>query len=480
MPDQSLHVIVGNVPARLEPDAIGITQDTVIGLATSAPAGTMAATLATLAAATAYRAGPVLLLTAVPMLIVANAYRQLNRWNATCSATFDWTGRAISPYLGFLTGWIMVIGYIVTTVAEVVVLGPSVLTVFGDPHASTWSYVWVDTGLCLVMLAIAVAGIRLTARTQIVMAAVEYAILIGFSFVGLALVLAHHPGTYPVTAGWFRLSGIGGKCSLAAGLLISVYVYSGYDGTIYVNEEVRHRRIDPGRAAIWATALLAVMYTLAQVGLQGMVRPGQLQAHAASALVYTAQAIGGLGWARVMALAIALSVTAATGTGIVVTSRIVYGMASYRALPGQLAVIWRRFSTPGPASLLAGLLIIAVTWAYMLTASVTDVFTGVVAVAGLLFTIFYVMTALTTIIYYRADVARNGRSLIMTGVLPLAAAAFLGWVFVRSLMAAPAGQLWSVAGVVGAGVAVMLAARFALRSPYFSLPREHDTAVGNH
>ena len=382
-----------NPEPSLEPDAIGVVQDTVIGLATSAPAGTVAATIAQLAALTAYGSGAVLLLAAIPMLIIANSYRQLNQWNATCSATFEWVGRAISPYLGFLTGWIMIIGYIVTTVAEVVVLGPSVLYVFNDPHASTWSYVWVDTSLCAVMLVIAVLGIKLTARTQIIMAAVEYTILIGFSLTGLVLVLMHHPGTYPVTRGWFSLTGIGGKGSLAAGLLASVYVYSGYDGTVYVNEEVTNSRKNPGRAAVWATAILAVMYTLAQVGLQGMVRPGQLQAHATSALIYTAQAIGGPAGARVMALAIALSVTAATGTGIVLTARIVYGMAARRVLPDSLANIWRRFRTPGPSTILVGLLIIAVTWAYLLTGNVTDVFSNVVSVAGLLFTIFYVMTA---------------------------------------------------------------------------------------
>ena len=62
--------------ARLEPDAIGVTQDTVIGMASSAPAGTVAATLASLAAATAYGGGPVIILTAIPMLIIANAYRR--------------------------------------------------------------------------------------------------------------------------------------------------------------------------------------------------------------------------------------------------------------------------------------------------------------------------------------------------------------------------------------------------------------------
>ncbi len=86
--------------ARLEPDSIGVVQDAVIGMASSASAGTVAATLAALAAVAAYGEGVILILTAVPMLIIANAYRRLNLRNANCGASFEWVGRAISPYLG--------------------------------------------------------------------------------------------------------------------------------------------------------------------------------------------------------------------------------------------------------------------------------------------------------------------------------------------------------------------------------------------
>ena len=46
------------IQSKLEPNAIGVAQDTLIGMASSAPAGTIAATLATLALATAYGSGP--------------------------------------------------------------------------------------------------------------------------------------------------------------------------------------------------------------------------------------------------------------------------------------------------------------------------------------------------------------------------------------------------------------------------------------
>ncbi len=314
------------IAARPEPDAIGVAQDTVIGMASSAPAGTMAATVAALASASAYGSGPVLSLTTAPMLVIANSYRRLNLWSANCGASFEWVGRGINPYLGFITGWLMIAGYVIGTVAEVVVLGPSVPAVFDSGSASSWAYITIDTALCVIMLVIAIVGIRITARTQIGMASVEYLILIAFSAWGLVAVLGHRAGTFPVTRGWFSLSGIGGRGSLAAGLLISVYVYSLWDGTVYVNEEVKHRRENPGKAAVYAVALLTVLYTLAQVGLQGVVSPTRLQANASTAMVYVATALGGAGWARLMALAIALSVIAATGTGIVLTSRIVYGV----------------------------------------------------------------------------------------------------------------------------------------------------------
>ena len=62
-----------------------------------------------------------------------------------------------------------------------------------------------------------------------------------------------------------------------------------------------------------------------------------------------------------MALSLALSVIATTGTGMVLTARIVYGMASYRVLPESLANVSRRFATPVPASILVGLSIIGLS-----------------------------------------------------------------------------------------------------------------------
>jgi amino acid transporter len=462
------------IPTRLEPDAIGVAQDTVIGMASAAPAVSVGLTLAGLAAATAYGSGAVMLVTALPMLVIAYAYKRLNMWSANCGASFEWVGRAISPSLGFMTGWLMIAAYITGAVSGVEVIGPSVTAVFSSGSGSAWADIWIATGISGVMLIIAIAGIKISARTQVGMAVVEYAILILFAIWGLTEVLRHAPGTFPITSGWFSLSGIGGRGSLPAGLLISIYIFSGWEGTLYVNEEVKHRRENPGRAAILAVALLTVLYELVLVGLQGVVSPHRLQAHGTDSIVYVASALGGPGWARVMALALALSVIAATGTSIVLTARIIYGMASRQVLPQFLGNVSVRFRTPVAASIVTGVLIVAIMWVYLLATSVQGAFDAIVAVSGLLFAAFYILTALATIFYYRRRLTGSARSLVFLGVLPLGAAGFLVWVIWKSVQNAPASQNWSLAGVLAAGFVLMLIARFGYRSPFFSLRRESD------
>jgi amino acid transporter len=460
------------IPARLEPDAIGAAQDTVIGMANAAPGASVGLTLASLAAVAAYAVGPVILLTAVPMLIIANAYRRLNLWNANCGASFEWVGRAVNPYLGFLTGWMMITGTLVGGISGVVVLAPSVLAIFGSSATSTWPNILISTAVILVMLTIAIVGIKITARTQVGMAAVEYVILVGFAITGLIVVLGHHHGTFPITRGWFSISGIGGKGSLAAGFLIAVFMYTGWDATVYVNEEVTHRRHNPGRAAVLAVAFLAIIFTVSEMGLAGVVSPGKLQANASDALVYIAQALGGGGWAKVMALSLALSVIGSTGTAIVVIARMAYGMASHRVLPPALGIVNRRFSTPLIASVVVGLILIAATWAYLLSTSVATVFSDVVDITGLLYCGFYVLTAIAAMTYYRRRLVGNVWDGLLVGILPLAASGFLVWIVVKSLQTAPWSQRWSVIGIVAAGLIMMIIARFGLESPFFKITRE--------
>jgi amino acid transporter len=475
MSDKTVSGVPGlmTTTARLEPNAVSVAQDTLIGLADTGPTVSVSFTLVLLIAASAYAGPAVLVLTAIPMLIIANAYRRLNLWNANCGASFEWVGRAINPYLGFMTGWLMLAGTLFGTLTPVTALGPSVLAVFNANANSKWPNILIATALVLVMLIISVIGIRITARTQVAIGVVEYIILIAFAVWGLTWVLGHHAGTVPITSSWFSLHGIGGKGSLVAGFLITVFMYSGWDGTIYVNEEVRHRRQNPGRAAMLAVAIAGVLFVLAQTGFQGVASFSKLNANSTSVLVYIGQRLTGSSFGgQVFAFALALSVIAATGVGIVLSARIAYGIASYRALPAGLANVSSRFHTPAVATVVVALLLLALGWVYLLTTSVQSVFSYVLNNTGILYATFYCVTAISAVVYYRRRVMSNWKDAVTIGILPIAAVIFLAWIAIKSILGAPAAQNYSLLGFLVIGAILIFVARFVLRSPFFQIKRE--------
>jgi uncharacterized membrane protein len=110
----------------------------------------------------------------------------------------------------------------------------------------------------------------------------------------------------------------------------------------------------------------------------------------------------------------------------------------------------------------------------LLFSSLADAFNNLIALTGLLYAMFYVLTALAAITYYRRRIFSNALDTVILGILPLAAAAWLCWVLVKSLQAAPPAQILSLVGVVGVGVVLVIAARLFLRSPFFKMRRESE------
>ena len=198
MSDRTMPPVATTVaPARLEPDAISVAQDTLIGLADTGPTVSVSFALVLLVAS-AYAGPTTLAITAIPMLIIANAYRRLNLWNANCGASFEWVGRAINPYLGFLTGWLMLAGTLFGTLTPVTAIGPSVLAVFNSAnsmwpnvtHRHVWSWSCSSRS--------SASGCPLAPRSSSASSSTPSCIV--FAIWGLTWVLGHHVGTVHISA----------------------------------------------------------------------------------------------------------------------------------------------------------------------------------------------------------------------------------------------------------------------------------------
>jgi amino acid transporter len=91
--------------------ALGLVSSVVVGVASTAPAYSLAASLGFVVATTngdgivGVKAPAIMLLAFVPMFFIAIAYTELNRSEPGCGTTSTWAARAFGPWVGWMGGW---------------------------------------------------------------------------------------------------------------------------------------------------------------------------------------------------------------------------------------------------------------------------------------------------------------------------------------------------------------------------------------
>jgi hypothetical protein len=128
------------------------------------------------------------------------------------------------------------------------------------------------------------------------------------------------------------------------------------------------------------------------------------------------------------------------------------------------------------ATVVFAVLTLGVTWLYTLgSGSIEDAFTNVVSSVGLMFALFYAATGAAMAVYYRKLAVRGAGSFTGLALVPLASAAFLIWVVIKSV---PGLGGWNgtilhyLYVMLGVGVVFLAVTRLAGRSAYFSQPTE--------
>jgi amino acid transporter len=105
----------------LKAGALGLWGNTAIGLASTAPAYSLAATLGYVVLEVGDKAPAMFIVAFIPMLLVALAYRDLNRAAPDCGTVFTWGTKAFGPIVGWLGGWGLAVSGIIVlaNVAEI-------------------------------------------------------------------------------------------------------------------------------------------------------------------------------------------------------------------------------------------------------------------------------------------------------------------------------------------------------------------------
>jgi amino acid transporter len=428
----------------LKSGALGLVGSVVIGIASTAPAYSLAAALGLVVAAGAgLRAPAIMLLAFVPMYFIAVAYKELNEAEPDCGTTFTWAARAFGPVMGWMGGWGIIVSDVIVMANLAQIAGAYSFTLaneIGIHNSLDTSTFWSTTAGIIwiaLMTYICYRGIEVSARIQYALLGIEIVSLVVFATVALVKVYsghATHASLHP-SLSWLNPFGHGMTMNiLASSILAAIFIFWGWDTAVATNEEADDPGRTPGRAAVISTVLLLVIYILvsgaavafAGVGSSGIGLGNSNNSNdvfsAIGPALYGHSFFGHVGLS-LLAITILTSSAASTQTTILPTARTALSMGVYRAIPKKFATIHEKYLTPTWATIGMGLVSIAFYLGMTLISQ--NMLTALIYAIGLQIAFYYGLTGLTCVWFYRHSLTSSVRHFFMRGALPAIGGIFL-------------------------------------------------------
>ncbi len=479
----------GVMDKGLKQGAIGYVSNIVIGVASTAPAYSLAATLGFIVAVkgVGVHAPAVLLVSFIPMLLIAAAYKYLNRADPDAGTTFAWTTRAFGPGMGWLNGWAIFLADVIVmaSLADIAAIYTFKLFGFTELGESNAAIIIAAVAWIAIMTWICWRGIELSAAIQRALLTAEVLILGLFAVV--ALVKVYGSGapadSIKVSADWFNPFAMNFN-DLVVAILLGVFIYWGWDSGVAVNEESEDPAEGPGKAAVISTLLLVVIYLIVSAGAQSFHGTGFLEHNAEDVLSALGRPVLGGVLYKLLIISVLTSASASTQTTILPTARTTLSMAHWKAVHRALGKVHKTNLTPDVSTIGMGVISIVVTVVLLLLSE--SVLADSLTAIGFPICFYYGFTGLACAVYYRRELLKSVRNFFLLGLAPLLGAAILFGVFVKALFyyghaanveSAPiAGitlPLWMGIGGMVLGGVLMLASRPFFRE-FFS--RKTETA----
>ena len=416
----------------LKGGALGLLSSIVMGVASTAPAYSLAATLFFVVAAVGLKSPSVALLAFVPMLLCSIGYSEMNKADPDCGTTFTWATRAFGPKTGWAGGWAIVAADILVMASLAQVAGVYVFLLFGaNGIGQNYTSVWVLlTGIAWIvaMTYICYRGIEVSAWFQRILLTIEIIMLLVLALTALVKTEVSHPaGSVSPSFSWLLPTHLS-LSAFITGIILMLFIYWGWDTAVSVNEETKDKAKTPGRAAIISTVILLFTYVIVIFGIQSFAGIGTKgvglanSAHEFDVLSVAGSAIfgtSGLGTflSRLLILMVLTSASASTQTTILPTARTTLSMAAYKAIPAAFAKIHPRYLTPTVSTLVMGAVSIALYIPFNYIAGGNPIGDAVTAI-GLYIAFYYGLTAFSCVWYYRKTLTSSARNLWMQGILP--------------------------------------------------------------
>ncbi|WP_251158356.1 APC family permease [Caniella muris] len=287
------------------------------------------------------------LIGAVGMLFTVFSFGVMIPLFPSSGSIYTYASQTISPAVGFVAGWLMLLQYLITPDLMFIQAGQALNQYLPEVPVWAWCLIFLTFVTCL-----SIRSLGNAIKVEKVALVCEIVVFAMFIVFGVVYIFGH-----PATSG-FTLTALVDPSkiepkSLMGSVSLGAMSFVGFGCVATLTEEAKDPKKGPAKSMLIIVVILACMfvgmcYVATCVDPTGSIMAG----HADTGFYLLAGTVGGPWFGVVCAVANAIALGAFTGlTATTSISRVLYVMSRSGALPKELGIMDKKTGVPQVATL---------------------------------------------------------------------------------------------------------------------------------
>lgn len=270
-----------------------------------------------------------MLIAAIISMFTALSFAELTAWQPKEGSIYEYTYQLISPFAGFLVGWVWMLSNAFAGAAVSLGFAHYLTALFPILPAS-----WVAAIICIAFAALNFFGIRQSARLNNFIVVAKLLILAFFVIFGLTHInMANFIPFAP-----FEVGVLYGACFI-------FFAYGGFARVAIVADEIKDAKRNVPRAILLSLAISTIVYIFVGVVAVGLIGASEL-ASSNSPLTKAMEATHNVMASSIISAGALLATASVLLTSILGVSRMAYAMAKRKDIPEALSRLDPKHNTP--------------------------------------------------------------------------------------------------------------------------------------
>lgn len=369
------------------------------------------------------------------MIFTAFSYGSMAEAFPISGSVYAYASRGINRHIGFMTGWAILLDYILMPTLIYVVCGASMNAIFPSISILVWAVIFLA-----IVTFVNIRGIEASSKLSVFALAFEMIVYVAFVIFAIIAISKGTNGAHFTVDPIFNAKNFS-FAMLMSGVSIAVLSFLGFDAISTLAEETKGGGKTVGKATVSALLILGTLFIFL-TWIAGCLWPDFHAFKSIDTAFYEiANLAGGRTLLTICSVATALSWGFAALTAQVAVSRVLFSMSRDGLFPKIFSKVHEKFKTPYIATWFISILSLLMCIVFQNKINELTVLVNFGALTS------FAILNLTVIYYYKIKLKSKG--LFRYLISPLFGAAIICLVWVGlSPMAKILGVIWLTCGLL--------------------------------